>query len=305
MRLSFARAFCVLLAFILLPQANAGTVAIVLSENTGPYGEFAQAFEQRISASAWKISATGKLEGTAPSPRPDLIIAVGSSALRAALAQGGNTPILATLLPRHAYESIVADSARPRPRGTTSAIYLDQPAARLAVFIRHLLPTYQRIGLLSSAEASDELPTLRRAMGRLILDSEPISDDGALLPGVNNLLPRVNLLLALPDSTIYKRDNIKPILVSSFRHQRPVIAFSKAFVNAGALAALYSTPEQIAQQAGDWLLKQSGTTISLPPAQPPEQFSISINPSVADAYNLTLPTEASLYRAIKAEGTSK
>ena len=301
----FVRVLFALLACLLLPQAIAGNVAIILSDSAGPYAEFAQGFQQRISNSPWKISYTGKLEGYANSPRPDLIIAVGSSAFRATLAQAGNTPVLATLLPRNTYQGILNDSAHQRTRGSTSAIYLDQPATRLRAFIHHLLPSYQRIGILTSAETADELPALRQAMVRMMLDSEPISDDGALLAGVNNLLPRVNLLLALPDSTIYRRDNIKPILVSSFRHQRPVIAFSKAFVNAGALAAIYSTPGQIAIQAGDWLLKQPGTAISLPSARPPEQFSISINQAVADSYNLLLPNEVSLHQAIQADRASQ
>ena len=300
------RAWVLLLAFTLLPQAMAANVALVLSDNGGPYAEFATSFEEFSSKSNWKISYVGKIDDQASAQtRPDLIIAVGSEAFRASLALGVNTPILATLIPRHRYDKIFSEFGRGRPRGMTSAIVLDQPAARLGAFVRQLLPTYQRVGLLSSDETRSQLPALRQSLGGLIIDNEDVSGDPALLGAINTLLPRVNLLLALPDSSIYKRDNIKAILVTTFRHQRPVIAFSKAFVTAGALAAIYSTPSQLARQSTDLLLALPAGATALPAIQMPSQFAISINSNVAQSLNLDLPDEASLRRALQADGALK
>ena len=300
------RAWFLLLAFTLLPQAMAANVALVLSDNGGPYAEFATSFEEYSSKSNWKISFVGTIdEQNKAQSRPDLIIAVGSEAFRATLALGLNTPVLATLIPRNSYEKILAESGRSRPRGSTSAIVLDQPPARLGAFIRHLLPTYQRVGLLSSAETRNHLPAFRQSFGGLILDTEDVSADPELLGALSNLMPRVNLLLALPDSTIYKRENIKSILVTTFRYQRPVIAFSKAFVTAGALAAIYSTPSQLARQSTDLLLALPAGATSLPAIQMPSQFAISINSNVAQSLNLDLPDETSLRRALQADGAPK
>ena len=132
----------------------------------------------------------------------------------------------------------------------------------------------------------------------LTLEIEDNETERNLLTTLDSLLPRVNMLLAIPDSVIYRRSNIKSILITSYRHQRPVIAFSPAFVNSGALAALYSTPAQIARQTAD-LLQTSGT--SLPPPMPPNQFSILINQNVAEALNLNLSDEADIRRAMLAE----
>ena len=300
------RAWFLLLALTLLPQAMAANVALILSDNGGPYAEFATSFVEYSSKSNWKISYNGKIDAQASAQsRPDLIIAVGSEAFRDVLALGVNTPILAALVPRRTYEKILAESGRGRPRGSTSAIVLDQPPARLGAFIRQLLPTYQRVGLLSSDETRNQLPALRQSFGGLIVDIEEVNADTALLGAVNALLPRVNLLLALPDSTIYKRENIKSILVTTFRHQRPVVAFSKAFVTAGALAAIYSTPSQLARQSMDLLLALPAGATSLPAVQMPNQFAISINSNVAQSLNLDLPDEASVRRALQADGASK
>ena len=50
------RAWFLILAFTLLPQAMAANVALVLSDNGGPYAEFATSFEEYSSKSHWKIS---------------------------------------------------------------------------------------------------------------------------------------------------------------------------------------------------------------------------------------------------------
>jgi putative ABC transport system substrate-binding protein len=298
----FLRTCILLLTLTLLPQVMAANVALVLSDVSGPYAEFATSFAEYSSKSHWKVSYSGKIEGlSGATSRPELIVTAGSEAFRSALALGGNTPILATLIPRNGYEKILAESGRNRSRGSTSAIYLDQPAARFASFVKKLLPGAQRVGLLISDETRPALATTRQSLGGLVIDSEDVASDSNLLDAANNLLPRVNLLLALPDSKIYKRDNIKSILVTSYRHQRPVIAFSKAFVNAGALAAIYSTPDQIARQASDLLNTLPGGISQLPPAQAPSLFAISINSAVAQSLNLDVPDEAVIRRSLQAE----
>ena len=299
-------AYMLFLAFVLLPQAMAANVALVLSDTSGPYAEFAASFNEYSSKSHWKTSYAGKIDGLAAAgSRPELIIAVGSEAFRGALALGINTPILATLIPRQSYEKILVESGRSRPRNSTSAIYLDQPPARFGTFVRALLPGTQRVGLLVSDETRPALPATRQALSGLMVDSEEVSGDPNLLGAINSLLPRVNLLLALPDSVIYKRDNIKAILVTSYRHQRPVIAFSKAFVNAGALAAIYSTPSQIARQSIDLLNTVAAGSTQLPLPQVPSLFAISINPNVAQSLNLDVPDEAAMRRTLQADGSPK
>ena len=199
-------------------------------------------------------------------------------------------------MPRQTFERLLNEA--PRARRQLTALVLDQPPARLSAFIRHLLPGQTRIGILSSPETRLLLPALRQSSGNLQFDSEDVDSDGALLPALNNLLPRVGALLALPDAGIYRRDNIKSILITTYRQQRPVIAYSSAFVTAGALAALYSTPAQIGRQAAE-LIEQAGT---LPVIVYPAQFAIAINANVAQALGLNVTDEASLRQRLLTEG---
>lgn len=288
---------------VLASPAWAGNILLALSENSGPYNEFSSTLEQSLGGSNWKILATVTVD-TLPSGNPaaDIIVTAGASALRQVLARGGQTPIIATLLPRQSYEKILADAGKSRQRIT--AIWLDQPPARQAAFLRQLFPNQKRVGMLFSPETRDQSGAFRQSLSKagLTLDSEDSDTEAALLPALNGLLPRVGLLLAIPDTSIYRRENIKAILVTAYRHQRPLVAFSPTFVNAGALAALYSTPAQIARQAADWI---TGSGVSLPPPAPPGQFAIAINFSVAQSMGLAVPDETSIRRAMLAERETK
>lgn len=278
---------------------RAENVALVLSGQGGPYADFAANFRNAISASNWKISAQGSIEqlDTATNP-PDLIIAIGSRALRQTLARAGSTPIIATLIPQISYEKLLSESANHNRR--VSAIWLDQPPSRQASFLRHLLPGRTRIGMLVSKETRAQANQFRQpfAAAGLTLEYADSESEQSLLPSLNNLLAQVQILFAIPDSTIYNRDNIKGILMTTYRYERPVVAFSPAFVNAGALAALYSTPAQIARQTAE-LLQSSGT--ALPPPMSPKQFAIRINLNVAEAFNLALQEEADIRQAMLAD----
>ena len=295
-----SRAFLRLLLLLCLSIscARAENLVLVLSGQDAPYVEFAGSLRNALAGGNWKIAAQFGVDQPDPLPeRTDLIVAAGTPALRQALQRHPATPILATLLPRSNYEKLLAEAGNRRH---VSAIWLDQPAGRQALFIRHLLPGKNRIGMLVSPETRNQVQQLRQpfASAGLMLELEENDNERNLLTALNMLLPRVSLLFAIPDSTIYRRENIKSILITSYRHQRPVIAFSPAFVNAGALAALYSTPSQIARQTAD-LLHVSGSNLPAPAG--PSQFAILINQNVAEAFNMNLPAEADIRHAMLAD----
>lgn len=291
--------FILILLIALATPAWGGSIALVLSENGGMYGEFANTLDESLSGTAWNIVSTSAGDSPATAARPpDLVVTVGSEALRRTLSRGDSTPIIATLLPRQTYEKILTEHRRTS--GRITAIYLDQPANRQAVFLRHLLPDQKRFGILFSSETRNSASQYRQAFAwaGLVLDSEDSDTEKTLLPALNALLTRSGALVALPDASIYHRNNIKAILITAFRLQRPVIGYSTAFVTAGALAALHSTPSQIARQTADMIVN-SGTNLTPPTG--PTQFAIAINPNVAQALGLNIPDEASLRRAILAD----
>jgi ABC-type uncharacterized transport system substrate-binding protein len=287
--------FALIFLFSLALPAWGGSIALVLSDRGGSYADFSSTLEEALLGTTWTISARHQADAIPPlAGQADLVVTVGSEALRKILGRSDNPPIIATLLPRQSYEKILAEFRRP---GRITAIYLDQPPARQAAFINHLLPGLKRTGMLVSNETRNIAGQYRQAFSSagLILDSEDADTESTLLPALNSLLGRVNVLIAVPDSKIYHRNNIKPILITAFRYQRPVIGYSPAFVNAGALAALHSTPAQIARQTADTIVAH-GTNLQAPAA--PSQFAIAINSNVALSLGLSISDEAAIRRAM-------
>lgn len=285
------------------PAARGADVALVLSDSAGAYSEFAASFQQYAEGSNWRVRWSGTVENFDTAPRADLIVTVGSEATRAVLQRGVAAPVLATLLPRPAYERALSDAGGNRPRGGATAIFLDQPVARLLAFARYLFPDRHRIGLLAGAETKAMLPQIRQAAGGtgLALEIEELEANTNPVPAVNHLLLRSDVLLALPDSAVYRRDNVRAILLTSYRFQRPVIGFSQSLVTSGALAAIYSTPSQIARQAVDIVKTLRPDGMSLPAPQAPSLFAIAINHNVAQALGLALPDEPAIRRALAAD----
>lgn len=304
--LRFARLLLFVLALGLTPVARGADIALVLGDSGGAYGEFTTAFQQSLGAANWRVRWVGTVDAIEPAAyRADLIVAVGGEAARQALRLSEGRPVLATLLPRQAYERALAETpGRPRQ---VSAIYLDQPASRIVAFTRQLLPDRKRVGLLVGSDTRPQLAAVRQAVGAAggTLETADLDNDAALVPILSNLLGRSDVLLALPDSSVFRRDNIRAVLLTTFRYQKPVIAFSQAFVTAGALGAVYSSPTQIARQTADVVRGLHGDGAALPAPQGPSQFSVAINRNVAQALGLSLPDEGTLQRSLAAEKDSR
>lgn len=296
---------CFLCSFWLPLQA--AQLALVLSSEEGPYREFAGVLKGAISGGIWQIVWIGSSEAYAQAAPAgiDLVVAAGSPATRVALQNAAGPPVIATLLTRASFEQIRAES--PAFRNGVTALYLDQPLQRQVAFIARLLPDTRRLVTVVSDKLADQLPLLKReaAARQMTLDAAVLADSDNLVPVLERMLARDAVFLALPDSNIFARDNIRPFLLTTYRYQRPVIAFSAPFVQAGALAALYTTPAQLALELGQMLMRLSPGNLALPPPRSPTRFSVLFNAQVARALKLTLPGEDEILATLNVQGGEK
>lgn len=290
----------VLLLWLATPwAATAADLAVVLSSNAKVYAEFGAALQKALEGSHWRVVWNDAVTAPESLPRADLIVSVGTEASRAALKQS-HPPVLAVLLPKQAYERIVAESGSGR---RSSAIFLDQPLPRLFALARQLLPDKKRAGVLLGSETRTLLQALRHsaAAGGFQLEVEEVDGDASPVMAANHLLPRSDFLIALPDSQLYRRENVRAILLTTYRYRRPVIGFSQALATAGALAAVYSTPTHIAHQTAEVLRTLPAEGGVLPPPQAPAYFSVTVNEHVAEALGLDFPEGGNLRRALPGE----
>jgi len=154
-----------------------------------------------------------------------------------------------------------------------------------------------------SADLSATLLTAARD-AHMVASIEMVADEADLLPALKRLLPNSDSLLAVPDATIYNRSNIATILLTSYRAKVPLFGFSPSYVKAGALAAVYSQPAQIALQVAE-IIQNLPASGSLPAPQSPRYFSVNVNPQVRLSLELSMDDEAQLLQKLRQgpEGT--
>ena len=173
-------------------------------------------------------------------------------------------------------------------------VEINQPACRYLRLAHMINQQWHQIGYLQSSPDDARLAQLKACAKQLNLriNAVSIESNDDLAKSIDKVLQRSDVLLAMPDSKIYNRHSVKNILLTAYRLKIPVIGFSDNFVNAGALAAVYSTPEQIAQQLISIISNHTTTEISTAVNRHyPGNFSIKINKQVANSLNLSIPEE--------------
>lgn len=281
-----------LLSCISPAQAEPLQITLAISEEGGAYRAFSETLLGKLQSDKYAVKIKRPEDALGGS---DLYIAVGMKAAIQLAAK--DIPTLNVFIPKTGYERLQRESA---PRGAPrSAIYLDQPMERQVALLSAALPGTKHVGVLYTA-APAELQSLRRLLNdrnirlheRGVDQSHPIND------ALEEVLGESEVLFVLPDSDIYNASTIRNILLTSYRKQIPLVGISQAYVKAGALCAVYSTPEQIATQAHSMIERYAGSG-KLPAAQHPSEFEVSVNIQVARSLDLRIKEEEKLRDEIK------
>lgn len=219
-------------------------------------------------------------------------LTLGSDALSRALQRDGRAPVVAALIPRQSFERIV--KAAPRATNPVVAVYLDQPLARQVDLLHLALPDVHKVGALWGTESVAQQGALQVALQakNLQLVSGTVTSGNALFAALRPVLDEADVLFAVADPEVYNGSTVSNILLATYRAQLPMIAFSPAYVKAGALLALYSTPRQIGIQAAG-LARQVQAGAGGVVSQYPSDFSVAVNEHVARSLGFSLD-EASL-----------
>lgn len=266
-------------------------VLVVLSDDSAPYQSFASALSNSLPAMMRTTVLEHPEQLTPDVSHAGLIVAVGMKAAQSAIAQTG-IPVLAVMIPRMGYEDLSAQFSPGKHTRSISAIYLDQSWARRLDFWRAALPDRRRIGLLHTPGTHIDVARLRQDIeqrGGSLVDRQVLSAE-ELFPGLESVLASSDVLFAIPDSMIYSSSNIRNILLASYRLGVPLIGLSHAYVNAGALCAIFSTPEQLAEQASATVIGFARTG-KLPAPQYPGAFTVAVNQQVARSLGIALPSQ--------------
>lgn len=270
---------------------------MLMVEEGSAYQEFAQSF----TAVQPNILITVS-RGNEPLPESNLIVAVGMKST--ALAMNSAVPVLSIFVSKSGFEKLQRESPQHRDRQNFSAIYLEQPGKRQVDLIAAALPEAKNIGLLYSSLTPD-IASLRKAVAesRLMLRESKVDSPDSISRELQSILQHSDVLLAIPDAQIFNSMTMRNILLSTYHGGIPLVGYSMPYVRAGALCAVFSTPQQFAAQANA-MIKQFAETGRLPSAQYATEFDVMVNQQVARSLGIQIKETAALIRQIKGAASS-
>ena len=284
-------------------------ITIVMSAPTSANIEFVETFRAELIAAKSanfriKLIDLSEAEKFIVAENSELVIALGVKALEAASKLKHTTPVLGVFTPQPTFNNLLSKSRRVL--GNFSAIVLDQPYSRRFSLIKTVLPEAKNLGVLLGPNSSLDVDNLREAgeAEQLNILQENIQLESELIPHLTTLLEITDALMAIPDSLVYTRETAQPILLTSYRYQKPVFGFSQSYVRAGALAAVYSSSRQLAKQAAEIAIKSQLVPGVLPPPQVPKYFSVVVNYQVARSLNLQIADEDAINKKMLALETA-
>jgi putative ABC transport system substrate-binding protein len=273
---------------------HAAGVAIVLSERSPGYTEAAEAMVAELArggvarsdivqVSAMDLTNTD-VAGTAA---PKVFVTLGAESLQRLLNLEPRAPVVAALIPRSGFERVVREWGR-KASSSVTALYLDQPFGRQLDLMRLALPA-RRVGVIWGPESvlqQSALVAAGQARG-MAVSSGAVALNGSLFAGLKAALDDADVLLAVADPQVFNSGTVANILLATYRARIPVLAFSPAYVKAGALLSLHTAPDQIGVQAAG-IVRSILLGGVVPAAQYPLDFRVSVNVHVARSLGLTL-----------------
>jgi len=193
------------------------------------------------------------------------------------------------------------DSNKKTNRINETYLSMTQPVCKQFTLIRSLNSDWKTVSILLGKPNTPETKKLETcaAQYNLTLKTILISQYVNIIDALNSSLSNSDVLLALPDPSIYNAKTVKSILLTTYRHRIPVIGFSEGFVHAGALTAIHSSTEQLGKQITELIIKHYENEKTNKHHLYPKYFDIAINKDVAKSLGITIPDRKVLIEKLK------
>ena len=208
-----------------------------------------------------------------------LHIAWQQEAYQHVLATGSRAPVLVL-------------SQQPIPPGRLrhqdAALIWGPPLLQQVQLARRLMPLAKRIGVLYREPLRDDYERLRGALpsnGSTITLVPLVVEAPLTARVIAEVAEQVDVLIASNDDRLFNRDSAKLLLLTAYRHQRPVIGPTPAFVSAGAVAT-QAVPKAALLSAILSRVMRWRDTGRLGDSQGIMQFAPVINAQVARSLNI-------------------
>ncbi|MFY9178183.1 MAG: hypothetical protein WAO12_00205 [Venatoribacter sp.] len=176
-----------------------------------------------------------------------------------------------------------------------SAIYYEPSLLQQAALARVILSGQQSIGVLANQPLA-AYGLDQQSAERLEVKQYGVED--SFSRQFNLLLRNEAALIGVADSDLYNSENIKTILISAYRLNRPLIGPTFAYLRAGALASVFSNIEDTSRRLSEILTAGQQGKWPAPNYNP--YFHVGVNKQVGRSLNIALPNEDKLVQQVEA-----
>lgn len=277
------------------PESEAAEIAILKSSDLSAYNQAVEGFRSAATNDNLTLREYD-LEGDVERGRKlarrirasdaALVLAVGVKAALAAKLEVLDVPVVYCLV----LDPDKYDLSGPN----VSGISLEVPPAQQFTTMKAILPTLKRVGVLYDPSKSARLmqeATLAAKQQGLELLAQPVSSEREIPPMLRTLLPLVDALWLVPDTTVLSEESLSFILQESLDANRSVFGFSSEFVKRGALLGLSVNYRDIGKQAARLSSRILDRQIVPPVKLVPDRYSLALNLKTARFLGLDIPPE--------------
>jgi len=284
------KAILVLWCSLLFSAASIADIALVVRERQPMAEQLAKTIAQGLKIPSQLLTLGDKQVDWSSF---DAIVLLGEPVLDA-WQTPTDSPVVAVFVSR--------ESAQRRSAILKSAIYVEPPLSRQITLSKILLGSDVRLGVLVSdafaASAADEVAKVQRDD---LVNIYPLSDLNNLNRTLIELLADNQALVGVYDSELYSPGNIKNILITAYRQNRPLIGPSSAYIKAGSLASTYSDLDDVSKRLIE-ILSTGLNNKQWAKQDYNPYFQVRYNEQVGRSLNLSLPNVNDAVKALmKAE----
>ncbi len=272
---------------------SSAEVVVIKSQDLLPYEQAIEGFRSLTQAGVVEYNMKGDIEEglkiikQIKRLKPAAVLAVGSKAAVLAKENLLEIPVV--------YCVVIDPEKYGLQAGNVTGIALEIPVNAQFKTFKAVVPTLKRIGVVyDPANTSSLIRTAQEEARQLGLELVAVEVRTAkeLPVTIRSLLPRIEGLWMVPDSTVITTDSFQFILLATLERNIPFMAFSDNFVKAGALLALSPDYFEIGRQSSlmvDEVVKRGisdrGKVVS------PETARLTINLKTAKILGLEIPVE--------------
>ncbi|GAA4092874.1 ABC transporter substrate binding protein [Zhongshania borealis] len=169
----------------------------------------------------------------------------------------------------------------------SAAIYSDQPLHRQLSLLTKIISHKITVGI--PYESDDYKKQIELEINNFKeIDFLIVKTETNKLRSINKIIQKSDVILATSESSIYNSQNIRSILLSSYRHQKPIIGPTEGFVKAGSLASAATDSDQYITEIISMIKNYSESGL-IPESRHPNSFSMKFNLNVAESLGINIP----------------